>query len=80
MATLKLKPNSRKTPAIVHVKPTENQWEFNDVGVLTHHSGFSIQFFNDEECEIVNIPKDMELSEVRELTSKAIRVRNRRYR
>ena len=80
MATLKLKPNSRKTPPLETPKPTENEWDFNDVGVLTHTSGFSIQFFNQDECEIVNIPKDMELSTVRDLTSKAIRVRNRRYR
>ena len=80
MATLKLKANSRKTPPLAKPKSAENEWEFNDVGVLTHSSGFSIQFFGDEDCEIVNIPKDMELSAVRDLTSKAIRVRNRRYR
>ena len=80
MATLKLKPNSRKTPPLVKPKVTENEWSFNDVGILTHRSGFSIQFFNKEECEILNIPKDMDLSTVRELTSKAIRVKNRSNR
>ena len=79
MATLKLKPNSRKTPALkIPSLQSSSEWEFDDVGVMRHSSGFSIQFFNSEECEITNIPKDMSLTTVRELTSKAIKARNRR--
>ena len=79
MATLSLKPNSRKTPALKIPSPQSSEWEFDDVGVMRHSSGFSIQFFNSEECEITNIPKDMSLTTIRELTSKAIKARNRRH-
>ena len=80
MATLRLKPNSRKTPPLVQPTPASSEWEFADVGVMHHTSGFSIQFFNGDECEITNIPKDMSLTTLRELTTKAIRARNRRSR
>ena len=78
MATLSLKPNARKTPALTIVTPQNSEWEMGEVGVMRHTSGFSIQFFNSEECEIQNIPKDMSLTTVRELTTKAIQVKNRR--
>ena len=77
VATLSLKPNSRKTATINLAKPANTEWTSNDAGVLTHESEFSIQFFNSEECEIVNIPKDMSFATIRELTTKAMTVRNR---
>ena len=80
MATLSLKPNSRKTPPLAKPTPKASNWEINDVGVMVHTSGFRIQFFNQDECEIINIPDGMSLTTVRELTSDAIRTRNRRFR
>ena len=80
MVTLRLKPNSRKIPPLVISKVQSSEWEFNDVGVMHHNSGFMIQFFNRDECEITNIPDDMSLTTVRELTSEAIKARNRRFR
>ncbi len=77
MATLSLKPNSRKTPPLEKAKAPSTDWEMNDVGVMRHTSGFSIQFFNSEECEIINIPKDMSLTTIREMTTKAIQARKR---
>jgi len=78
VATLRLKPNSRKTPPLEKPVPASAEWEFGEVGAMLHTSGFSIQFFNSEECEITNIPDDMSLTTVRELTEKAISVRKRR--
>ena len=78
MATLTLKPNSRKTPPLTKPAPVSCDWEFGEVGVMTHSSGFSIQFFNSEECEIVTIPQDMSLTTIRELTTQAMKTRNRR--
>ena len=78
MATLSLKPNARKTPPLTKPTQQESEWEFGDVGVMRHTSGFSIQFFNSEECEITNIPQDMSLTTVRELTTKAIKAKNKR--
>ena len=79
MATLSLKPNSRKTPPIVkNTSTTSSEWRFADVGVMHHSSGFSIQFFSAEECEITNIPKDMDLTTIRDLTTKAIKARKAR--
>ncbi len=78
MATLSLKPNARKTPPLAKVTPQSSEWKMGEVGVMRHTSGFSIQFFNSEECEIQNIPKDMSLTTVRELTTKAIQVKNKR--
>jgi len=79
VATLSLKPNSRKiTPLTIEkpVKLAKSQWTSNSVGVMVHESGFSIQFFGSEECEIINIPKGMSFSTIRELTTKAMDVRN----
>ncbi len=79
MATLSLKPNSRKTPPVVKKTSTHSsEWRFADAGVMHHKSGFSIQFFSGEECEITNIPKDVDLTTIRDLTSKAIRARKTR--
>jgi len=79
VATLSLKPNSRKTPPIVKkTSTTSSEWRFADVGVMHHSSGFSIQFFSGEECEITNIPKDMDLTTIRDLTTKAIKARKAR--
>lgn len=84
MSTLSLKPNSRKTPPLEIPKPSSAsssaEWQFKDVGVMIHSSGFSIQFFNAEECEITNIPKDMPVTSIRTLTSEAIKIRSRRHR
>ena len=79
MATLRLKPNSRTTPALTISKVNATEWQFEDVGVMRHESGFTIQFFSRDECEITHIPKDMSLTTVRELTSKATKARNRRF-
>lgn len=78
MATLSLKPNSRKTPHLVKSAQESSEWILSDVGVMSHSSGFSIQFFGKDDCEITNIPEDMSLATVRELTSKAISLRSRR--
>ena len=77
MSILSLKPNSRKTTPLNITKTTksaETEWTSNGVGILVHESGFSIQFFNDEECEIINIPKDMSVATIRELSAKAMAV------
>ena len=82
VATLSLKPNSRKNAPLAiatNAKTTKTEWTSNNVGVLVHESGFSIQFFNDEECEIINIPKNMSVASIRELSTKAMNVRNKRY-
>jgi len=79
VATLSLKPNSRKTPPLEKPAAQTGEWEFGDVGMMHHQSGFSIQFFSGEECEIVNIPKDMPLTSIRDLTTKAIRARKARF-
>ena len=42
MATLSLKPNARKTPALTKVTPQSSEWEMGEVGVMRHTSGFSI--------------------------------------
>lgn len=78
MATLRLKPNSRKTPPLILPTATSSDWEISDSGVLLHSSGFSIQFFSSEECEIINIPNEMSLTRVRELTTEAMKTRNKR--
>jgi len=80
LATLHLKPNSRKTPPLEQPQVVQSEWDMNDVGVMNHTSGFSIQFFNQDECEIVTIPKDMPLATVRDLTTKAIQTRKRRFK
>ena len=80
MATLSLKPNARKTAPLVKPVTGSEEWVFSGSGVMNHTSGFSIQFFNKDECDIINIPEDMSLSTVRELTTKAIKARNRRSR
>jgi hypothetical protein len=80
VSILSLKPNSRKTAPLNIAKTTkttksaETEWTSNGVGILVHESGFSIQFFNDEECEIINIPKDMSVATIRELSAKAMAV------
>jgi len=80
VSTLSLKPNSRTKPPLIKPSLKSSDWEFDEVGVMRHSSGFKIQFFNSEECEITHIPKDLSLTKVRELTSEAIKVRNRRFR
>ena len=80
MTTLRLKPNSRTIKPLKKLDKSKQEWEFKDTGVMVHESGFSIQFFNDEECEIVNIPKELNFSDIRDLTSKAMIVRKNRYR
>jgi len=80
VTTLRLKPNSRKTPPLTKSAVNKTEWEFEEVGVMRHKSGFTIQFFDGEECDITKIPKDMTLPTIRELTSKAIKARSRRFR
>jgi hypothetical protein len=77
VAILSLKPNSRKTAPLnidKKNKASKTEWTSNSVGVLVHESGFSIQFFNDDECEILNIPKGMSYATIRELSTKAMNV------
>ena len=77
VAILSLKPNSRKTAPLnitKTAKAVKSEWTSNNVGVLVHESGFSIQVFNDDECEIINIPKGMSLATIRELSSKAMNI------
>ena len=84
MTTLKLKPNARKTPPMVMNRRSSTSsvqskdWSLSDLGVMSHTSGFSIQFFNREECEITNIPANLSVTKIRELTSEAMK-RNRNY-
>ena len=75
MATLSLKPNARKTTSLKIPEPTKSAWTSKSTGVMVHESGFSIQFFNDEECEIINIPKGMPFSTIRDMTTKAMNLR-----
>ncbi len=77
VATLKLKPNSRKTPPLLEKAKSSSEWVYEGTGIMRHSSGFSIQFFGGEECEITNIPKDMSLSIIRDLTDKATKLRKR---
>lgn len=79
MATLSLKPNSRKNTPLNIAKTAKSEWTSNNHGVLAHDSGFCIQFFNGEECEITNIPKNMPSAKVRELSTKAMNLRNINY-
>ena len=53
-------------------------WSFDEVGVMRHKSGFKVQFYNDDECDITHIPDGMDFSEIRDLTAKAIKLRKRR--
>ena len=79
MSTLKLKPNSRqKVPLRVKKAKTNSDWHFDEVGVMRHESGFKVQFYSDDECDITHIPEGMDFSTIRELTSKAIELRKRR--
>ena len=81
MTTLKLKPNSRKkSPLVINTPPTtkSNDWEITSQGIMTHNSGFKIQFFNQDECEILNIPEQMPLSSLRELSNEAMKINNAR--
>jgi hypothetical protein len=57
---------------------TNADWSFDEVGVMRHESGFKVQFYTDDECEITYIPDGMDFSRIRELTSKAIQLRKRR--
>ena len=45
---------------------------------MRHESGFKVQFYSDDECDITHIPEGMDFSTIRELTSKAIELRKRR--
>jgi len=79
MATLKLKSNVRqKVPLRIKKAKQNADWFFGEVGVMRHESGFKVQFFSDEECEITHIPEGMDFTTIRELTSKAIKLRKRR--
>lgn len=84
MSTLKLKPNARKSSTDKNVplrikKAKQNaDWSFDEVGVMRHKSGFIVQFYTDDECDITHIPDGMDFSEIRDLTAKAIKLRKRR--
>ena len=79
MSTLKLKLNARKMVPLRIKKAKQNaDWSFDEVGIMRHVSGFKVQFFSDDECEITHIPDGMDFSEIRDLTSKAISLRKRR--
>ena len=53
-------------------------WSFDEVGVMRHESGFKVQFYSDDECDITAIPDGMDFTEIRQLTAKAIELRKRR--
>jgi len=79
VSTLKLKPNSRKKVNLrVKKAKLHADWSFDEVGVMRHESGFKIQFYTDEECEITQVPAGMDFTQIRELTDKAIKLRQRR--
>ena len=79
MSTLKLKPNSRKKVNLRVKKAKQHaDWSFDEVGVMRHESGFKIQFYTDEECEITQVPAGLDFTQIRELTDKAIKLRQRR--
>ena len=79
MSTLKLKPNARqKAPLRIKKAKQHDDWSFDEVGLMRHASGFKVQFFSDDECEITHIPDGMNFTTIRELTAKAMRLRKLR--